>query len=42
MSKPIDRAEADALQLSAGERTRVAHSLLRSLDANVVEDPAEA
>jgi putative addiction module component (TIGR02574 family) len=41
MSKPIDRVEADALELSLRDRARLAQRLLQSLDEDVVEDPAE-
>ena len=41
MSKPVDRLEAEALQLSVQDRARLAHRLLKSLDEEAVEDPAE-
>jgi putative addiction module component (TIGR02574 family) len=41
MSKPLDRIEAEALELPPQERARLAHRLLDSLEAPEVEDPAE-
>lgn len=41
MSQPIDRLEAEALELPLHERARLAHSLIASLDAEPEEDPAE-
>ena len=41
MSKPIDRVEAEALQLSASERARLARRLLESLEEGAPEDQAE-
>jgi putative addiction module component (TIGR02574 family) len=41
MSLPLDRLEAEALELPARERARLAHRLIASLDEDADEDPAE-
>lgn len=43
MSLPLERLEAEALELPARERARLAHRLIASLDAvdTAEEDPAE-
>ena len=41
MSRPVEKLEAEALQLSVQDRARLAHRLLESLDDDSVEDPAE-
>lgn len=41
MSQPIDRLQAEALELPSRERARLAHLLIASLDAEEDEDPAE-
>jgi putative addiction module component (TIGR02574 family) len=40
MSQPIDRLQAEALELPSPERARLAHLLIASLDAEEDEDPA--
>ncbi len=40
MSKPLERIEAEALELPAQERARLAHLLIESLDAEA-ENPEE-
>ena len=41
MSKPLDRVEEEALQLSAGDRARLAQRLLESLDEDATDAPEE-
>lgn len=41
MSLPLDRLEAEALDLRASERTELAHRLIVSLDDTAEEDPTE-
>ena len=41
MSLPLERLEAEAMELSSRERARLAHRLIASLDDDVEEDPAE-
>lgn len=41
MSMPLERLEAEALELSTHERARLAQRLLASLDDGADEDPAE-
>ncbi|MBV9773152.1 MAG: addiction module protein [Gemmatimonadetes bacterium] len=41
MSLPLDRLEAEILELPAHERARLAHRLIVSLDDDVEEDPTE-
>jgi putative addiction module component (TIGR02574 family) len=41
MSLPLDRLEAEALELPARERARLAHRLIASLDEDAEEDPTE-
>lgn len=41
MSLPLDRLEAEALDLPARERARLAHRLIASLDEDADEDPTE-
>lgn len=39
MSKPIDRVEAEALELPIGDRARLARRLLESLEQSEAKDP---
>ena len=39
MSKPLDRVEQEALQLSTGDRARLAQRLLESLDEDASDSP---
>ena len=41
MSRPLEKVEADALELSIRERARLAQRLLVSLDEELEDDPAE-
>lgn len=41
MSLPLERLEAEALELPVGERARLAHRLIASLDEETADDPAE-
>jgi putative addiction module component (TIGR02574 family) len=41
MNMPVERLEAEALQLPPDERARLARRLIASLDESSPEDPAE-
>jgi putative addiction module component (TIGR02574 family) len=41
MSEPLDRVEQEALQLSTGDRARLAQRLLESLDEDATDTPEE-
>jgi putative addiction module component (TIGR02574 family) len=41
MNMPVERLEAEALQLPPDERARLARRLIASLDESLPEDPAE-
>jgi hypothetical protein len=41
MNMPVERLEAEALQLPPDERARLARHLIASLDESSLEDPAD-
>ena len=41
MSLPLEKLEAEALELPVRERARLAHRLIASLDEDATDDPAE-
>lgn len=41
MSRPLERLQNEALELSSNERAALAHSLIASLDEGSDEDPTE-
>lgn len=41
MTQPIDRLEAELLELSTRDRAHLAHRLIASLDTEPEDDPAE-
>jgi len=41
VSRPLERLQADALDLPANERARLAQFLIASLDEDPLDDPAE-